>query len=304
VADANITILNSAGVAVPVDSFTQANGDHRQAFVIGDATNPYTGAVDAFGRQQINVGGSSSMIPPITQTLTAAAASTISGTASTNGAAVADVSQAGNISFHLLASAFVGTLAFEQSFDPAGTAGTWVAVPVLPEDAASQPITSLAINTAVSYIRQFTLPAFGPSLFRVRVNTFTSGSIIAFVKPGPGWYEGQPALAPSTANIGIVDLGAATNGTTFSVTLSGTANTNTSPVAADATRKGMLLTNNNASAVILLNFGSTATTTTLFSIRMPPGTAYEVPGWASKLAVQAQANVASATLIVGPGTGI
>jgi hypothetical protein len=217
VADANITILNSAGVAVPVDSFTQANGDHRQAFVIGDATNPYTGAVDAFGRQQINVGGSSSMIPPITQTLTAAAASTISGTASTNGAAVADVSQAGNISFHLLASAFVGTLAFEQSFDPAGTAGTWVAVPVLPEDAA---------------------------------------------------------------------------------------NTNTSPVAADATRKGMLLTNNNASAVILLNFGSTATTTTLFSIRMPPGTAYEVPGWASKLAVQAQANVASATLIVGPGTGI
>lgn len=303
----NVAITAGTGTTVATDEVTISATPVQVQYVKvldGTADSINRHVVDSAGRANMNIGGSASSIPTVSQALTASAAATVTGTASTTGTAVADVSAAGNVSFHLQATAFVGTVTFEQSLDSAGGTNTWATVPVQPEDTASQPITSLAINTAVAFVRQFTIPMFGPALFRVRCSAFTSGSLTAFIKPGPGFYEGQPALAPSTSNIGTVDLGAATAGTTSSVTLSGTANTNTTPVAADATRKGLVLWNNNAAANILINFGTTATTSTVFAVKLLPGQGYEVPGWASKLAVQAQANVASATVVVNSGTGL
>jgi hypothetical protein len=226
--------------------------------------------------------------------LTAAGASTLAGTASTTGTVVVDVGNAGNISFHLLATAFVGTVVFEQSFDPAGANGTWAPVPVLPEDSTTAPIQTLAINTAVAYIRQFTTGMFGPRLFRVRASAFTSGSLAVLASAGPGWVETQPALAPSSALIGAVDPACATTGTVTSASTSGTANTNTVAAAADTTRKGITIWNTHASAVLRIGYG-TATTASLYSALVPANQGYEVPQAFAKLAL----NVSSATATVG-----
>jgi hypothetical protein len=209
--------------------------------------------------------------------LTAAGASTLAGATSTTGSVVVDVGTAGNISFHLLATAFVGTVVFEQSFDPAGASGTWALVPVLPEDSTSAPMNTLAISTAVAYVRQFTTGMFGPRLFRVRVSVFTSGSLAVLASAGPGWVETQPALAPSTAVVGAV---MPAGGTTFTgptaTTL--TANTALTVAAADTTgqRKGVVIANRHASGDVLVTFNATATTgNDLYTI--PAGGTLEVP---------------------------
>lgn len=212
-ADSNITILDSTGTARPVDA-QNTGTDFQQTVTIGDGANAGRVASITPGTAlQVNIAQSGGVVTPVTQALTATGAPTLAGTSSTTGSAVIDVSMSGNASFHLLSAAFVGTVVFEQSFDPAGANGTWAPVPCVPEDALSAPMSSLAINTAVAYVRQFTQGMFGPALFRVRVTAFTSGSLTAYLKAGPGWYEGQPALAPSAANIGTVNVNP-TGGTT------------------------------------------------------------------------------------------
>lgn len=250
--------FTATGVSPSVDGFAQANGDGRQAFVIGDATNAYAALVDALGRLNINVGGSSGSNPAVSGSLTAAGASTLAGAASTTGSVVVDVSAAGNISFHLLASAFVGTVVFEQSFDPAGAAGTWAAVPVLPEDAASPAVSTLAINTAVAYVRQFTQGMFGPKLFRVRASVFTSGSLAVLASAGPGWVESQPALAPSSANIGRAGPQTSTGSTITNATPAATSST---LLAANAGRVGYKVTNDSNVDILMNEAGTTVTAT-------------------------------------------
>ena len=115
----------------------------------------------------VNLSSSAGSGAQIGASLTAAGASTLAGTGNTTGSVVIDVSQAGNASFHLLATAFVGTVVFEQSFDPAGANGTWAPVPCIPEDGTSAPTATLAISTAVAYVRQFTTGMFGPKLWRI-----------------------------------------------------------------------------------------------------------------------------------------
>jgi hypothetical protein len=223
----------------------------------------------------VNLSSSAGNGAQVGASLTAAGASTLAGTGNTTGSVVIDVSQAGNASFHLLATAFVGAVVFEQSFDPAGANGTWALVPVVPEDATSAPMNTLAINTAVAYVRQFTQGMFGPKLFRVRCSVFTSGSLAVLGSAGPGWYEGQPALAPGTNVIGAVSMAAATAYAVTTVNTSGTTNTNTVLLAADATRKGLLITNRSTTA-LLVGFGTT-TTTSLYSVSIPSGQTYDVP---------------------------
>lgn len=240
----------------------------------------------------VNLSSSGGSTAPVTQALTAAGAATLAGTTSTAGSAVIDVSAAGNTSFHLLASAFVGTVAFEQSFDPTGTAGTWAAVPCIPEDATSAPMSSLAINTATAYIRQFTQGMFGPALFRVRCSAFTSGSLTAYLKAGPGWVEGQPALAPSNSMIGAVAIVAPSTSGLVTVNTSGTANTNSVLLAADANRKGMIIWNASTTNTLSIGFG-TATTATLYGVRLAPGAGYEVPAALCPFAVNGQSAAAT-----------
>jgi hypothetical protein len=222
----------------------------------------------------VNVSASGGTQAAVTQALTAAGAATLSGTASTTAMAVLDVSQAGNASFHLLATAFVGTVVFEQSFDPAGAAGTWAAVPCIPEDAASPAMSTLAINTAVAYVRQFTQGMFGPALFRVRVSAFTSGSLTAYLKAGPGWVEGQPALAPSSANIGRAGPQTSATGAITTATPAATSGT---MLAANANRVGWKVINDSNVDVLVNEAGGTASATA-YSFRLASGGYYESSG--------------------------
>lgn len=235
-----------------------------------------------------------------TSALTAAGASTLSGTASTSGAWVLDVSAAGNVSFHLLATAFVGTIVFEQSFDPNGTQGTWALVPCIPEDATSAPMATLAINTAAAYIRQFTQGMFGPQRFRVRVSAYTSGTMNVLGAGGPGWVEGQPALAPSSAVIGAVSLASATTPALVTVNTAA-ANTSSVLLAADSTRK-MMMVWNRGTGTLTLGFG-VATTTTLYSAQVPPGQGYEIPPQLAPFALYGQSSVATQPVNITSATG-
>lgn len=283
--------FTATGVTPAVDGYLQASGDGRQAFTLGDNTADYTAAVDSLKRLSVNIAGSAGSNPQVTGSLTAAGASTLAGTSSTAGAIVVDVAAAGNISFHLLAAAFVGTVVFEQSFDPAGSNGTWQLVPILPEDGLSAPMNTLAISTAVAYVRQFTGGMFGPRWFRIRCSAFTSGSLAVVASAGPGWTEPQPALAPSNATIGAVSLASGTTPTLTTVNTSGTANTNTVLLAADATRKALVVWY-RGTGNLNLGFG-VATTTTLYSVQIPAGQGYEVPPQYAPFALNGMATAAT-----------
>lgn len=221
----------------------------------------------------VNLAASSSGGGQTTQTLSAFSAAPTGATSSTS-TWVLDVSQAGNASFHLLTSAFVGTVTFEQSLDPAGAAGTWAAVPVMPEDVTSVPMTSLAINTATAYVRQFTVPMFGPRLFRVRCSAFTSGTLTVLGSSGPGWYEGQPSLAPSTANIGRA--GPQTSSTATVTSFTPTASS-VVYLAANANRVGYKVTNDSNVDVLINESGGTVSATA-YSFRLAAGGYYESSG--------------------------
>lgn len=173
----------------------------------------------------VNVVVTSSNVPSVSATLTAAGLSTLAGTTSSAGAAVITLPVSGNVSFQLTTSAFVGTIVFEQSFDPTGAAGTWGPVTVATSDGLSAPTQSLTINTAAAYLRQYGSAVFGAELFRMRVSAFTSGTLSVLLKAGAASYEPSPALGPSAATIGTVLEPARTN-----VTLNYTA---TAPVVAD-----------------------------------------------------------------------
>jgi hypothetical protein len=239
----------------------------------------------------VNLAGSGGAGSQVAASLTASGASTLAGTGNTTGSVVIDVSQAGNVSFHLLAAAFVGTVVFEQSFDPAGANGSWALVPVVPEDATSAPMNTLAISTAVAYVRQFTTGMFGPKLFRVRCSAFTSGTLAVLGSAGPGWYEGQPALAPSTNVIGAVSRAAATTYSVTTVNTNGTANTNSVSLAADSTRK-MVLIWNRGTVPLVVGFG-TATSSTVWSVIIPPNAGYSVEPELAPSAINTQASVVS-----------
>jgi hypothetical protein len=54
-ADSSIAVTPGTGTTVPVDTFTQASGDHRQAVVIGDAAAAATARVNTSGDQVVSM---------------------------------------------------------------------------------------------------------------------------------------------------------------------------------------------------------------------------------------------------------
>lgn len=271
-----------------------ASTKDTQVMVLGDPnTVANLAAVRSDGSLNINIAGSQGGGSQTTGSLTAAGASTLAGATSTTGSVVVDVSAAGNVSFHLVATAFVGTVVFEQSFDAAGANGTWALVPVIPEDALSAPMNTLAVNTAVAYIRQFTQGMFGPALFRVRCSAFTSGALAVRALAGPGWVEPQPALGPSDRVIGAVSLATALTFTGTAVNTSATANSNTVLLAAAAagTRHGLVITN-AGTGILTIGYGFT-TSATLYTYKLDPGEMLEVPAGFAAAAMNGQSTVAS-----------
>lgn len=120
--------------------------------------------------------------------------------ASTTGQVVASTALAGNATFHVVATAFAGTLVFEASID-----GGLNYAPILAirEDGTGSE-SGIAISTAVAYIRQWTVALPGLAYFRVRCLSFSSGTAAVLIAPGPTLIEPSPSLAASIASIGTV----------------------------------------------------------------------------------------------------
>lgn len=238
----------------------------------------------------VNIAASAGNIAPVTGSLTAVAASTVTGTASTTGTGVIDVSNAGNVSFHIAsATAATGTVIFEMSLDPAGGTGTWAPVPVVPEDATSFASATWVLSLTAGIPRQFSTGMLGASLFRVRLVTLGTGTLSYLLKVGPGWIEGQPSLAPGNAQIGTVNAATAATGGTINT---GAANTNTQLLAADANRKGCTVVNASNTATLSLAWG-VATTTTYYAMRLAPGEGYEFGPEFCTLALNVQSTAAT-----------
>lgn len=119
-------------------------------------------------------------------------------TASTTAQVIANTMLAGNATFHIVATAFVGTLVFEGSVDGGFN---YAPIMALREDGTGAE-SSAAISTAAAYIRQYTVALPGLAYFRVRCSAFTSGTAAVLIAPGPFLIEPNPTLAAGTATIG------------------------------------------------------------------------------------------------------
>jgi hypothetical protein len=207
----------------------------------------------------VNLAGSAGNVAAVVQALTATTVIGTGGAVSTTAIAMLNVASAGNASFHLLATAFVGTVVFEQSFDPAGTTGTWAPVAAVAEDGPNTPVGQVAINGA--YLRQFSAPMLGATLFRVRCSAFTSGSLTALLKAGPGWYENAVVQArggtPVAANV-------ASSAASVSI------------LAANGNRLMARVVNDSSATLYLNETGATASTPA-YTVKIAPGGTYETP---------------------------
>jgi hypothetical protein len=161
-------------------------------------------------------------------TISAAAANTpgTAVTASTTAQVVANTALAGNATFHVVTTAFVGTLVFEGSVDGGLN---YAPIMALREDGTGAE-NSLAISTAAAFIRQYTVALPGLAYFRVRCSAFTSGTVAVLIAPGPFLIEPNPSLAASTASIGTVQPQPSTLAVTTTAAIS-TAATLTLPAA-------------------------------------------------------------------------
>lgn len=212
----------------------------------------------------VNLATSQGSAAAVTQTLSASATNTPGSavTASTTGQAVANVASSGNVTFHLVTSAFVGTLTFEASLDGGLN---YAPVMAVREDGTGAETTA-AISTAAAFIRAYTVGLPGFNYFRVRASAFTSGTVAVYISQGPFLIEPNPALAASASQIGIVALTpTATNnvaaaGNTFRVRVNPTAITaSTALVAAPGASLSIYVTD-----VSVSNAGATNNLVSIF----------------------------------------
>jgi hypothetical protein len=164
----------------------------------------------------VNIASTSTTQAAVLQTLSAAIADTpgtITVTSGT-GQAIAAVGTSGNATFHVVTSAFVGTLIFEASLNGGAN---YAPIICIREDGSGAETTA-AINTAVAFIRTYTVGLPGFSHFRVRCSAFTSGTAAIYIAQGPILIEPNPTLAAGTATIGSVKLTDGTNTAAMSPT--------------------------------------------------------------------------------------
>lgn len=188
---------------------------------ISDGTYPWRRAqVSAAGAMSVNLAASQGSTAAVTGTLSAAGVDT-PGTvsiATTTGQIVAAVGAAGNATFHLVTSAFVGTVTFEASLN-----GGLNYSPIysMREDGTGAE-SSAAISTAAAFIRAYTTGIPGFTHLRIRVAAYTSGTLAVVINQGPFLLETSPSLGASSAVIGTTrDLVAGQNRTIFSAQLLG-----------------------------------------------------------------------------------
>jgi hypothetical protein len=286
--------VNTGATGAPIRVLTAlgAGVADQQVITLADSAGALLGTAAA--PLPINMVASSGNVATVGPLNITAAQSQITGTTSTTGQVIADVSAMGNVSFDLITAAFVGTVVFEASLDPAGSQTSWSLWRAAPEDGTTGAANTLAISTGVAFIKTFTAPMPAPVWFKVRCSQFTSGTLAVRIKGGPFLIENAPSLAAGSSIIGAI--GGGVTGLSANAT-GGAANTATTPLAADPLRKAYTIWN-DGTAVAFLAFGYTATTTA-FNIKLSPGSSYVVDGPFAQVALSVISATASIPYRIG-----
>lgn len=219
----------------------------------------------------VNLVSSQGSAAAVGQAITATVADTpgVAATTSGSGQAIASVATAGNSTFHIVATAFVGTFVFEASLN-AGV--NYAPVMAIREDGTGAE-SSTAISTAAAFIRTYTVGLPGFTHFRVRCSAFTSGTAAVLITQGPFLIETNPSLAASSSVIGQVVNVRPTAATVASVTA---ASASTTLLASNPLRKSGAVWNDGGTTLYIHMGGGTASATA-FTVKVPSGGFYEFP---------------------------
>jgi hypothetical protein len=217
----------------------------------------------------VNLVSSAGNIPMVTGALTAAVADNpgTATTVTTSAQVIAAVANSGNVTFHLVTTAFVGTVVFEASINGGVNYAPLMSI----REDGSGAETSLILNIASAYIRTYTSGLPGFTHFRVRCSAFTSGSLAVAISQGPILIEPSPVLGAGSATVGFL-----ANPSTGTITSPALSLTSFTVLAANALRRGATFFN-DSSNVLYLALAATASTTA-YTVQVIPGWAYELPG--------------------------
>lgn len=222
-ADGSVAITAGTGTPIRVLTGLGASGADQQVVTLADSAGNLLGTSSA-GLPTVLVGASG--LATTSGTLSAAATNTpgTAVTASSTGQVVTATALAGNVTFHLVSAAFVGTVVFEASVD-AGL--NYAPIMAIREDGSGAETTAV-LSVASAFIRLYTAALPGLAYFRVRCSAFTSGTLAVILAPGPTLIEPNPSLASGVNYIGQVRLTDGTNAPAVKA-LATTAATSTDP---------------------------------------------------------------------------
>lgn len=125
-------------------------------------------------------------------------------------------------------------------------------------------------------------------------NTFAQSAIVRG-EVSPGIYENVKTNGSQALNVNVTAGVAPVTGATFTTTAVTVTSSSTTILAASATRKSLFIQNNHASAIVYLNFTTTAT---VAHLALQPGQTLYLAGIVPVGAVQAIGSVASNTTVV------
>jgi hypothetical protein len=271
VADSNIPITGGSGY--PVDTRTQADGDHRQVVVQGDATAAYTQTVRTAGDAVVGFA-----VPAITGTITAADSVVTSvslimgpptgnvsnavytGTPTANSSVVLALEGCPTLTFSLTGT-FGASMAVEKSFDGGVTYYQTIAYAVpgstLPK--ASTAVASTGLGKGV-----YVADSFGATHVRVRATSYSSGTVTVKMQgattPGIVYsFAVNPAPLNLTSTSNVSNVAGTTTSTSF---------------LAFAANRSWFSIYNDSTAALYVALGAAASTSQ-FSVKLGPGGYYE-----------------------------
>lgn len=133
-------------------------------------------------------------------------------------------------------------------------------------------------------------PQTGSDTMRTKDRTTAKTTIVGIdLGIGTGTEVLMSGSLPVSGTVSVAPLGSTCAVT--SVNTSGTANTNSTLLAADSTRDGLFIFN-AGTGLVKIAF-TTTSSTTVYSIALPPGTGLEVPTWLAQYQVNGNCNVVS-----------
>jgi hypothetical protein len=246
VARATVNRTNPASGSAHV-VFTDASGANREGVVVAlDADDTPVGGSTIGSGRALNVAG-------VAYPTTSGAITTATTTVTTG-----NIGVAGNITIAIFGTYAGVSVVFEASPD-GGT--TWVGIGASREDTGgNEGATAFALPTNAA--RLWTTGAPGFTNFRVRATAWTSGSASVIILPGT--YPFEPMVTAIQTPLVSTPTRANVASSASSVTLR----------AANAARKGLVISNAGAATLYVDLTGGTATTTTANSFPLSPGQTY------------------------------